>query len=182
MKKILILILATLMCVLLCACGGSNTKGEIGTTYTSNGVEFTLNYVEFTDTMDNMGGANDNYWKPLPTDANRNQLAQAVSPRSEDETICVISYTAKNVSKSDITIKDRGTLNFDEGYTYDEGGLTYRVSEEGVWSDIEGGLILEKLKENSYEFRVYIVVPKVLATETDKSLTYELFGIEYDLR
>lgn len=182
MKKKLLLALASLMCISLCACGGSSKKGEIGTTYTSNGVEFTLNYVEFTDTMDNWGGANDNYWKPLPEDAGRNQLANAVTPKSEDETICVISYTAKNVSKSDKTIQDRGTLNFDNGYTYDEGGLTYRVSAEGVWSDIPSGLMLEQLKENSYEFRVYIVVPKLLATETDKSLTYELFGIEYDLR
>lgn len=183
MKKKLLLMLATLMCVSLCACGGSNKKGEIGETYTSNdGIEFTLNSIEFTDAMDNWGGANDNYWKPLPKDANRNQLANAVVPKSKDETICVISFTAKSVSKNDRVIDEIGTLNYDNGYTYSEGGLSYRVSAEGVWCDIPGGLNLEKLKENSYEFRAYMVVPKVLATETDKPLTYELFGVKYDLR
>ena len=66
-------------------------------------------------------------------------------------------------SKNDKTIDTRGTLNYDNGYKYDKGGLTYRVSPTGVWSDIDGGLILEKLKEESYEFRAYIIVPKVVA-------------------
>lgn len=181
MKKAISLLLALVMCLSLCACGSSQ-KGEIGTTYTSNGVEFTLNYVEFTDAMDNWGGANDNYWMPLPADASRNQLAHAVSPKSEDDTICVISYTAKNVSKNDKTIDDRGELNYDNGYQYSDGGLTYRVSATGVWSDLDGGLILKQLKENAYEFRVYMVVPKALVENTDKSLTYTLFGVEFDLR
>ena len=157
-------------------------NNKIGKTYTSNGVEFTLNYVEFTDTIDNWGGANDNYWMALPKDAVRNQLEHARSPKSEDDTICIISYTAKNVSKTDKVIDDRGTLNFDNGYTYSDGGLTYRVSPTGVWSDIKDGLILEKLKEDAYEFRAYIVVPKTIVTETDKPLTYTLFGEKFNLR
>lgn len=180
MKKVFSFILLAIMSVALVACGGK--KGEIGTTYTSNDVEFTLNHVEFTDTMDNWGGANDNYWMPIPEDAGRNQVANAVSPKSEDDTICVISYTAKNVSKNDKLINERGTLDYDDGYTYDEGGLTYRVSEEGVWSDLDGGLMLEKLNENAYEFRAYMVVPKALVENTDKSLTYTLFGMTFDLR
>ena len=183
MKKLLALLLVTIMALSLVACGGSKSKGEIGETYTSDyGIEFTLNYIEFTDAIDNWGGANDNYWKPLPEDANRNQLANALSPKSEDDTICVISYTAKNASKYDRIIDEVGTLDYDNGYTYSDGGLTYRVSATGVWSDIPGGLSLKKLKDDSYEFRAYIVVPKVVATETDKSLTYTLFGQEFNLR
>ena len=180
MKKVLSLVPALVLCLSLCACGGQ--KGEIGATYTSNGVEFTLNHVEFTDAMDNWGGANDNYWMPLPDDADRNQLANTLSPKSEDDVICVISYTAKNVSKGDKLIDDRGELNYDNGYKYDDGGLTYRVSATGVWSDLDGGLMLKQLKENAYEFRVYMVVPKALVENTDKSLTYTLFGVEFDLR
>ena len=168
MKKLFSLLLVVTMILSLCACGGSNN--EIGKTYTSSyGIEFTLNSIEFTDTMDNWGGANDNYWMPLPENASKHQLEKAMSPKSEDDTICVISYTAKNTSKHD------------NGYTYSEGGLSYRVSPTGVWSDIPNGLKLEKLKENSYEFRAYIVVPKAVA-ETDKSLTYELFGKKFNLR
>ena len=101
---------------------------------------------------------------------------------SEEDTICVISYTAKNVSKNDIVIDDRGMLNYDNGYTYSDGGLSYRVSPTGIWDDIEGGLVLEKLKEKDYEFRVYMVVPKALVENMDKPLTYKLFGIKFDLR
>lgn len=180
MKKIFSLLLILTMILSLCACGGGSNN-EIGKTYTSNGVEFTLNYVEFTEAMDNWGGANDNYWKALPKDANSHQIENARTPKSTDDIICVISYTAKNVSKSDKTIDDRGTLNYDNGYQYSEGGLSYRVSSEGVWADIPGGLRLEKLKENSYEFRAYIVVPKVVA-ESDKPLTYKLFGKKFNLR
>ena len=32
------------------------------------------------------------------------------------------------------------------------------------------------------EFRVYMVVPRVVVTETDNPLTYELFGKKFDLR
>lgn len=183
MKKKLIFLLAAIICISLFAFGGSTKKGEIGKTYTSKqGIEFTLNYIQFTDTMDNWGGANDNYWKPLPENPDRNQLKNAVTPNGADETICVISFTAKNTSKYDRAIDEIGTLNYDDGYKYSKGGLSYRVSAEGIWSDIPNGLKLVKLKENSYEFRAYMVVPKVLATETDKSLTYELFGIKFDLR
>lgn len=75
MKKLITLLLVLIMALSLCACGDGKATGEIGETYTSNGVEFTLNYVEFTDTMDNWGGANDTYWQPLPeelTGADRN--------------------------------------------------------------------------------------------------------------
>lgn len=65
MKKIISLFTTAIMIFCLCSCG-ENSKNEFGTTYTSKGVEFTLNYVEFADTIDNWGGANDNYWKPLP--------------------------------------------------------------------------------------------------------------------
>jgi len=180
MKKTISLLLALVLCLSLCACGGQ--KGEVGTTYTSNGVEFTVNYIEFTDAIDNWGGANDNYWMPLPADANRNQLANARFPESADDTICVISYTAKNVSKGDKLIDGRGELNYDNGYKYDNGVLTYRVSATGVWSDLDGGLMLKQSKENAYEFRVYMVVPKILFENTDKSLTYTLFGVQFDLR
>lgn len=179
-KKILELFLVAAMVLSLCACGNDGGDNKIGETYTSNGVEFTLNYVEFTDCMDVLGGANDNYWKPLEND-DRTRHLDGMTPKSEDDIICVISYTAKNISKDDITIDDNGTLDYDNGYTYSDGGLTYRVSPTGVWKDLEGGLRLKKLKEEAYEFRAFLVVPKVV-TETDKPLTFKLFGKTFDLR
>lgn len=180
MKKLITLLLTIIVCFSLCSCGKIEDIA-IGTTYTANGVEFTLNYVEFTDCIDNWGGANDTYWMPLPEDATGHRLEHASSPKSEDDTLCIISYTAKNISKSDKAIKDKGTLNYDNGYTYSDGGLSYRPTPTAVWQDIPNGIVLEKLKEKSYEFRSYIVVPKIV-TETDKSLTLRLFGKSFNLR
>jgi hypothetical protein len=182
-KRLMSILLVVTMFITLCACIQSPPqKGVVGTKYTSEGVEFTLNYVEFTDAMDDWGGANDNFWKPLPENPSKNVLDNAVEPKSSDDTICIISYTAKNISKEDKVIDARGTLNYDDGYKYSEGGLSYRVSAEGVWDEIDNGIVLKKLKENEYEFRAYMVVPKELVENTDKSLTYELFNVEYDLR
>lgn len=180
MKKIISLFTTVVTIFCLCSCG-ENNKNEIGTTYSSNGVEFTLNYVEFADTIDNWGGANDNYWKPLPDDAHRHQLENAMTPKDTEKTICIVSYTAKNVHKIDLTIDDRGTIDYDNGYTYSDGGLAYRVSPTGVWKDIPNGITLEKLKDESYEFRAYIVIPKTIV-ESDNPLTYTLFGKTFNLR
>ncbi len=194
MKKKLSIVLAIVVCIVilfnLSGCFGGKT-GEIGQTYTSSdGVEFTLNAVEFTDVIDGWGGANDDFWKPLnETNCNiggRYTLDEyknkyGLVPKSEDDVIVFISYTAKNVSKNDKTIDDIGVLNYDDGYEYSDGELAYRVSEEGVWQELPGGIILKQLKENKYEFRAYMIVPKEVA-ESDKTLTYTLFGYEFELR
>ena len=183
--KLLIPVVLILVIVLAIAIKyAMSTNSEIGKTYTVNGIEFTLNSIEFTDTIDNWGGANDNFWKPLPADASRNQIANAMTAKDANSTICVVSYTAKNVSKDDRTIDFVGNLIFDKGYKYgkDEGSLAYRVSKDGVWKESPGGLKLERLTSDAYEFRAYIVVPKQVVEEKDKKLTYSLIGRQYDLR
>lgn len=182
MKKILSVILLLSICVSLSACGTNISNNQIGETIALVDRELTVNYIEFTDVMDNWGGANDSYWMPLAEDATGHRLENALSPKSEDDTICVVSYTVKNTSKQDIIISDRGTLNFDNGYQYSDGGLSVRLTSEGVWSDIPNGVVMKKLKEKTYEFRVYMVVPKVVATDVEKSLTYTLFGEKFVLR
>lgn len=182
MRKNISVIPVVIICFILTACDTNISNNQIGETLTLIDRELKINYIEFTDVMDNWGGANDTYWMPLPTDATGHRLENAVSPKSEDDTICVISYTVKNISKQDITICDKGTLNFDNGYQYSDGGLSVRLTSDGVWSDIPNGMIMKKLKEKTYEFRVYMVVPKVLATDIEKPLTYTLFGEKFVLR
>lgn len=182
MKKILSVILLLSICITLCSCDTNITNNQIGETLTLVDRELTVNYIEFTDVMDNWGGANDTYWMPLDADATGHRLENAVHPKSDDDTICVISYTVKNTSKQDIVINDRGTLNYDNGYQYSDGGLSVRLTSDGVWNDIQSGIVMKKLKEKTYEFRVYMVVPKVVATDSEKSLTYTLFGEKFVLR
>lgn len=182
MKKILSVVLLLSICVALSACSTNISNNQIGETLTLVDRELTVNYIEFTDVIDNWGGSNDSYWMPLDKDATGHHLENAMSPKSKDDTICVVSYTVKNTSKQDIVITDRGTLNYDNGYQYSDGGLSVRLTSEGVWSDIPNGLLMKKLKDKTYEFRVYMVVPKVVATDLEKSLTYTLFGEKFVLR
>ncbi len=195
LKKVLCVVLAVACVVGVVMFLGRDKKGEIGETYTDeNGIEFTVNAIEFADVIDGWGGANDNYWFPLTEESYKEHYSDVkrwdyegyvkqhgLTPENEDDMIVFISYTAKSVSKYDRTIDDVGEIDYDDGYKYTEGSLAYRKSETAVWQDIPGGVVLEKLKENEYEFRAYIIVPKE-AVESDKSLTYSLFGVKYDLR
>lgn len=168
--------------------------GVVGETYTKNGVEFKVNAIELANVIDGWGGANDNYWFPLTEESYKEHYsdiqrwdyegyvdAHGLAPKDEDKMIVFVSYTAKNVDKNDKTIDDKGLINYDNGYKYDEGSLAWRRSETAVWQDIPNGIVLEQLEKNEYEFRAYIIVPKEVA-ESDKSLTYTLFGVEYELK
>ena len=191
MKKALSLVMCVALILSFSGCFGAK-KAVNGETYTSNtGVEFTLNAVEFADAIDGWGGANDDFWKPLDENncniggryatLDAYKLAHGLVPQSTDDTIVFISYTAKNVSDDDKTIDDVGKLTYDKDYDYSDGNLAYRVSEKGVWQELPNGIRLEKLKENQYEFRAYMIVPKEIA-ESDNPLTYTLFGYEFELR
>ena len=193
MKKIVSILLCITIMFSLSGCFVRVKEGKIGETYTSSSdIEFTLNEVSFAEVIDGWGGANDDFWKPLdetncnvggrwPTVAHY-AAVHGLKPKNDDDRIVFISYTAKNVSKYDIDIDEVGVLDYDDGYTYSDGALAYRVSEEGVWDELpNGGLSIKKLNDKAYEFRAYMVVPKQVI-ESDKSLTYTLFGYEFIIR
>lgn len=193
MKKIVSILLCIAIMFSLSGCFFRVKEGKIGETYTSSSdIEFTLNEVSFAEVIDGWGGANDDFWKPLdetncnvggrwPTVAHY-AAVHGLKPKNDDDRIVFISYTAKNVSKYDIDIDEVGVLDYDDGYTYSDGALAYRVSEEGVWDELSnGGLSVKKLNDKAYEFRAYMVVPKQVI-ESDKSLTYTLFGYEFIIR
>ena len=190
-KKTLVLLLFFSMVIGLTGCIGEK-KGEIGTTYTSNyGIEFTVNEIAFTDVIDGWGGANDDFWKPI--DENNCNVggrfatvedyksAHGLTPKKENDRIIYISYTAENKSKYDRIIDETGDIDYDNGYKYSDGYLSYRVSEEGVWKELPSGLSLPKLDGSKYEFRAYTVVPKEVV-ESDKSLEITIHGYNFKLR
>ena len=191
-KKIIALVL--FLVVALCVFMSFKTKkGEIGTTYKSSyGIEFTVNEISFTDVIDGWGGANDDFWRPIDENncnvagnsrypLEQYKLKYGLTPTSEDDRIIFISYTAENLSKYDRVIDDTGHIDFDNGYTYSDGHLAYRVSEKGVWKELDSGLNLPKLDGGKYEFRAYTVVPKEVV-ESEKSLTVTLFGYNFEIR
>lgn len=191
MKKILSVVLCLCIVFSLTGCIGAK-KGEIGNTYTSsNDIEFTLNEVSFAEIIDGWGGANEDFWKPLDENncniggrwatVEEYALEHGLKPRNDDDRIVFISYTAKNVSKNDVIIDDIGKLDYDNGYEYTEGSLAFRLTKTAVWQENNAGLSIKKLNDTEYEFRAYMVVPKQVV-ESDKSLTYTLFGYEFTIR
>lgn len=192
MKKIASLLLCLMILFSFSGCISlGNKTGQIGETYKSDyGIEFTVNEIAFTDVIDGWGGANDDFQKPLDeTNCNvgvrytleQYKLQYGLTPKSENDRIVYISYTAENASKYDRTIDDTGLINYDDGYTYSDGSLAYRVSEEGVWKELPNGLSLPKLDGGKYEFRAYTIVPKEVV-ESDKSLTITIHGYEFKIR
>ncbi len=191
-KKIIILVLC-LVVAFVVFLSFKTEKGNIGTTYKSSyGIEFTVNEIAFTDVIDGWGGANDDFWKPIDENncnvagGSRYPLEQyktkyGLTPKNENDRIVYISYTAENLSKYDRVIDETGLINYDDGYTYSDGSLAYRVSEEGIWKELSGGISLPKLDGGKYEFRAYTVVPKEVV-ESDKPLTVTLYGYEFEIR
>lgn len=191
LKKLLVFVVVIAVGCGVLAFAGRDRKGEIGKKYTTkSGIEFTLNAVEFTDVIDGWGGANDDFWKPLDENncniggrytLDQYMLKYGLTPENEDDRIVYISYTVKNVAKNDIIINDVGEINYDDGYEYKEGKLAYRVSEEGVWKELSNGITIKQLDDEVTEFRAYMIVPKEVA-ESDNSVTYTIFGYEFELR
>lgn len=189
MKRILSILLCAVLVFSLAGCSLGVKKGELGQTYTNNGFEFTLNRVEFAEVIDGWGGANDNYWTPLKEETyvqNRWSFEEylmqyGLKPKDDDDRIVFVSFTVKNVAEYNNTVSNGGVVKFDNDKEYDDGGLSYRRTPTAVWNDLPSGIALRDGQEDAYEFRAYIIVPKEVV-ESDKPLTYKLFGITFDLR
>ena len=191
MKKLVAILLCVTIVFSLSGCFGGK-KGEIGKTYNTKEIEFTVNEVAFTDVIDGLGGANDDFWKPI--DENNCNVgsryatvdiyksAHGLTPKNEDDRIIYISYTVENKTNTAIPITESGQINFDNGdFTTSEGNLAYRVSEEGVWQELPNGISLSEQNGRKYEFRAYTVVPKEVV-ESDKPLVITLLGYEFEIR
>lgn len=190
-KKIKIVIALVIVIAIILPFFKSRVKdGQVGETYNwGDYLEVTVNSLEFAEVIDGWGGANDNFWKPLTNDVQihdrwtpeQYMTEHGLNPTDSDKIFLCISYTAKNISKDNQTVKSIGTVDYDDGYEYNDGGFSYRKHADAVWNENSSGIVLEQLKGNEYEFRAYILVSKEVL-ETDKSLTYTLYGREYDLR
>ena len=184
----LIVLLIGLMMVLV-GCGKTE-MGTIGTTYQKNGLEFSVNGIYVADVLDGWDGANDEYL--MPVDENNSnvgtrysldeyKIKYGLSSVDNDNMLIMISYNVKNVSKDDLTLKPVAKLDYDKGYEYESIKMIYRPTEDGVWNDISSGLVLKKLKDNSYEVREVVELPKI-ALDDDKDLILYVQHQPFNLR
>ena len=169
---------------------GKKENGTIGTTYQHDGLEFSVNGIYVADVIDGWEGANDEYL--MPVDENNSNVGgrysldeykvkYGLTSADSDNMLIMISYNVKNVAKTDMTVKPEAKLDYDNGYEYESIKMTYRPTESGVWVDLVSGLVLKQLKENSYEIREVVELPKI-ALDDEKDLILYVQHQPFNLR
>ena len=179
--------LSTIMLVLT-GCGKVEVA-ELGKTYQTRFIEYSIDRIDVSEVVDGWEGANDFYL--LPVDENNGNVGGRYSvdeykvkyglTSTDDELALVtITYSAKNISKNDYVLSPSAKVDYDNGYEYKTAKMTYRVSEDGVWKDIDN-IKLNKLTDDIKVYREVVEVPKK-ALEDDKELILYFHNIKVNLR
>lgn len=126
MKKFIALILALVLCLSLCACGGGNNTPEtteatepsivkfaVGETASTEVIEFTLDSVEFADHLSLTPG--DEYLTPIAADASGGLIP------NEGKIFACFSFTVKNIGKVELWSTAYRAMNlvYSDGYTFE---------------------------------------------------------------
>lgn len=208
MKKLIILLLALVMLVSLCACGGGNdtpatTEPEetakpetstdviyhFGDTITADMVEFTPVFEGFADKLAN--------WPDKDFMTPEGQFSGSTPYAASDEKVMMyfsgtINYVGD--SKENVNFVYDFTIDYNNGYLFDfvggdafnsgkgyhsDCGITDNI-ESGDW-DYENSAIFEPLSSNKTRYvRFCIEVPKQLETDTNNILiTFHIAGSDY---
>ena len=147
MKRMLrgiVVMLSTIMLVLT-GCGKVEVA-ELGKTYQTRFIEYSIDRIDVSEVVDGWEGANDFYL--LPVDENNGNVGGRYSvdeykvkyglTSTDDELALVtITYSAKNISKNDYVLSPSSKVDYDNGYEYKTIKMAYRVSEDGVWKNID---------------------------------------------
>ena len=178
MKKATSLILALMMCLSLCACGGSKNV-ELGKSVEKGVGKITITDVQLADTCYvKANKTSDDFLTPIAKDDL--QLGDNfVKSTSEDDGVIVITMIVENVGKSDWNVKPFDyVINYDNGnkYSSDSG---YALTSNG-WSKFKT-LALEKVTSGETEVKIAVWVPNVIIDST-ASLTLDFHGFSLKIR
>lgn len=178
MKKFISMLLVGVMCISLCACGGNDTETtepkedenmalEIGDTYTSDSVEFTLERFEMAQMLSNT--MDDTFL--LPDDITEFASAERHPYFAEDGNVMVsYSYTINNVGKEEIdTVLWTIELDYNDGYTYESETLDNDAFlSDGEWKTTTAGRTVAPLATK--ESRGFLEVPLEVSENTEAPL------------
>lgn len=189
-SSLIVLLVLVLGCMMVIARCGKKENGTIGTTYQHEGLEFSVNGIYVADVLDGFEGTNDEYL--MPVDENNSNVGgryslfeykvnYGLTSSDSDNMLVMVSYNVKNVAKKDVRVRPEAELDYDNGYEYESIKMTYRPTEDGFWVDLDGGLVLKQLKENSYEFREVVELPKI-ALDDEKDLILYVQHQPFNLR
>lgn len=184
MKKVLSLILALVLCLPLCACGGDSEvieeqevrRYKVNETAISSRFECTLKGVKFADRVD-VGSSSSMYMRPATDDTTTSRPAEPGN--------ILLCFTAELKYTGTTTIQNMGFghgsgaigfyATYDTEYTY----TTFVASryENSRWEsyDIYAGhtsydCSFTPLSNDTLSVRAYIELPAVVAENTDKPL------------
>ena len=180
MKKTISIFLALVLCLSLCACGGSKAIA-LGQTFTYVGRDVVLLDVEVSNCTYVKGNKQaDDFLSPFEPDIGDQFI------RSADKTECpiVITFTVKNNSKQDMYVSpNQFEIDYQNGFKYYAKEIYARLDGKN-WKDYDEltTLPLEKLTSGTVEVRTVVWVPKEVVEDTDGSLVLELYGKTYVIR
>lgn len=180
MKKFISMLLVGIMCISLCACGGNDTETtntetnsdeatelEIGDTYTSDSVEFTLERFEMAQMLSNT--MDDTFL--LPDDITEFASAERHPYFAEDGNVMVsYSHTINNVGKEEIdTVLWTIELDYNGGYTYESETLDNDAFlSDDEWKATTAGRTIAPLATK--ESRGFLEVPLEVSENTEAPL------------
>lgn len=148
MKRIIAILLALMLYLPLCACGGAPLTTEktnvinvqIGEAATSDTFEFTVNNVQFTEKVSLEAGK---LYEPAALGSGSGLVA------GDGQTYVVVELSVKNMAKEDVNpqdLFDAMKINYADGYLYDQ--------SDAAWLDsavpISGVFMIEPLTTDNY--------------------------------
>lgn len=186
MKKMIALLMALLVCLSLCACGGGNSVSEttepteatepsivkfaVGETASTEVIEFTLNSVEFADHLSLTPG--DEYLTPISADASGGLI-----PNDGKIFVC-FSFTVKNIGKVKLGTTAYNTLSlvYSDGYTFevDPYNTFVRTDDNFYLLQRMNGLLSLDVLSDAQTYRGYIQVPTEVMEHTEEPLELKI--------
>ena len=197
MKKTLYIILAFLLCISLCACGNetnnddnyttsndtetpsntteettennteANEKYSVGETASTEVIEFTLNSIEFADSVSLSSG--DNFLLPC-NEGNGNLVP------NEGKVFVCFSFSVKNIGKAKLssTAYRNMSLSYSDGYKFDidPSHQVVRTDDNFYLIRKEKGLLSLAVLTGEQTYRGYIEVPKEVMENAEVPLAF----------
>ena len=185
-KKIVVLLsLVMILSTLLCACGKTEVQSaEFDKTVKMDNYEVVVNSDIVTATQ--LNGDQDHYEQFLTTDVTYGSddsiLCDITTVAKDGYILAVISYDVKNVSQKQQKLDMSIGLNYNNGYTYDDGETYYCFGTGGLaeWNLCDSGIIIEPL--DTVHFKTSFTIPEEVFSNTEAPLKLFLDNYEFFIR
>ncbi len=182
MKKILVIILALVLCVGIFIVSGSEKIEEGKYNSVEMVDDFELNVNSSIVTADQLNGDEDQFDEFLTTDMTNygdSALCDVVLVSKQGHTMIVVSYSLKNVSNKEKTFNRNVSLKYNDSYEYTATEKYWTIGENDDWHK-HTSVSLNPL--TTLMCKAYFNVPKEVVENTDAPLKLIIANKEYTIR